>query len=91
MGVPTFPYYSLALSWPKPEYTPKLTRATGGHVEGKREFTVEVRGIIAEREEGTSVSLRGPEASGALLLPLRPEDLPEGTVVRIEVERPGSP
>jgi len=55
-------------------------------VEEKREFLVEVRGIIAERSDGTSVTLRGPEASGALLLPPRPADVPVGTVVRVSVE-----
>jgi len=88
VGVPTFPYYSLALSWPEPEYSPKATRARGDDVEqGKREFTVEVRAHLAVRAEGVVLSLRTGDVNGAVQLPLRPEDVPVGSEVRIWVEQ----
>ncbi len=52
----------------------------------RREYEAEVRAVIAEKGGQTVVTMRGPEMSGSLALPVPAKTLPPGTVVRVTVE-----
>jgi len=53
VGVPIFPYYTLAFSYPDTVDIPKMAQAVESGVQERgREFTVEVRAHLAMRAEG---------------------------------------
>jgi hypothetical protein len=53
-----------------------------------RQHEAEVRAAIAEEKGNTVVTVRGPDVSGSLVLPLPAETLRVGTAVRVTVEHP---
>jgi len=87
VGIVSFPY-TLAFGYPDTVDIPKGALAEVVDMErGKREFVEEVRAHLAVRAEGVVLSLRTGDVNGAVQLPLRPEDVPVGSEVRIWVEQ----